>query len=147
MAVRPQLTAEERGFRLRWLARPPLTTEESAALLDVCTPGLRELVDEAEGWPAVVALAARASAQGIAPEHVAETLSRYIADEVLGSEPPELQALMLAAAVPPRVAAHDELSRLEDAGLLVPSGDGFLQFHPLVRRFLLRTLESRDPKR
>jgi LuxR family transcriptional regulator, maltose regulon positive regulatory protein len=124
-----------------------LTPAETSAIVGDCAPGLRELVDGAEGWPAVVALAARASAQRVPPDRLADTLSRYIADEVLRPEPPELQSLMLEAAVPERVAAHDQIAALEESGLLVPAGDGFLRFHPLVRRFLLRTLESRDPAR
>ena len=124
-----------------------LTPGETSALVGGCVPGLRELVDSAEGWPVVVALAARATAQRVPPERVADTLSRYIGDEVLRPEPPELQSLMLEAAVPLRVAAHEQLAPLEESGLLVPAGDGFLRFHPLVRRFLLRTLESRDPMR
>ena len=71
--------------------------------------------------------------QRVPPDRVADTLSRYIADEVLRPEPPELQSLMLEVAVPVRVAAHEELAALEESGLLVPAGDGFLRFHPLVR--------------
>src|SRR5438876_1184595 len=36
-----------------------LTPGETSALVGACVPGLRELVSSAEGWPAVVALAAR----------------------------------------------------------------------------------------
>jgi LuxR family maltose regulon positive regulatory protein len=124
-----------------------LTAGETAALVGECPPALRELVESAEGWPAVVALAARAAEQRIPPERVADTLSRYIADEVLRPQPPEIQSLMLAAAVPARVTDDEALAPLEEAGVLVGSGDGFLHFHPLVRAFLLRTLEAREPDR
>jgi len=136
-----------------------MTPDEAAEVVGVRAPAVAELLERAHGWPAVVGLAALVSTKTIPRARVAATLFRYVADEVLRHEPPEVQSLMLAAAVPPRVdgrVARDVLGvpgpgayldRLEEEALLVPAADGTLRFHPLVREFLLRTLELEDPDR
>src|SRR4051794_34304807 len=66
-----------------------LTELETAAVLRRCAGEVEEaLVAQAEGWPALVGLAAIAASNGLPPARVYEALDRYFADEVLGREPP-----------------------------------------------------------
>jgi LuxR family maltose regulon positive regulatory protein len=135
------------------------TAEEAEAVVGPAREGLGELLEQAQGWPAIVGLAALASARSVPRASVAGTLFRYVADEVYRREPPDVQAAMLAAAVPPRVdtlvaaevlglpAPGVALERLEEEGLLAPAADGGLRFHPLIRGFLLRKLEAEDRAR
>jgi LuxR family transcriptional regulator, maltose regulon positive regulatory protein len=132
-----------------------MTAEEAAAVAGPHAAELDELLDRAQGWPAVVGLAARAAARMVAPAQVEEMLFRYVADEVLRHEPPAVQQLMLALAVPPAVDAHTverilgtedrgaTLARLEQDGLLTAAPDGTLCFHPVVRDVLLRMVAAR----
>ena len=135
------------------------TPEEAEAVVGGTRDDLGELLEQAQGWPAVVGLASLASARAVPRASVAAALFRYVADEVFRREPVDVQAAMLAAAVPPRVdarvagevlglpAPRHALERLEEEGLLVPAPDGGLRFHPLIRGFLLRKLEAEDRAR
>jgi LuxR family maltose regulon positive regulatory protein len=135
-----------------------MTADEAARVLEGrSTEAVRALVCQAEGWPAVIGLAALSADLAFPEERVSESLYRYFAEEVLRAEPPEVQRFMLSASVPAsldvRIAsevlgfADSEplLLRLRDEDLLheVPSGE--LVFHPLIRDFLHRRLDADDP--
>jgi LuxR family maltose regulon positive regulatory protein len=135
-----------------------MTDEEAARVLEGrSTEAVRALVRQAEGWPAVIGLAALSADLAFPEERVSESLYRYFAEEVLRAEPPDVQRFMLAASVPAaldvRIASdvlgfadpEPLLLRLRDEDLLheIPSGE--LVFHPLIRDFLHRRLEADDP--
>jgi LuxR family maltose regulon positive regulatory protein len=136
-----------------------MTNEEATRVLEGrSTDAIRALVRQAEGWPAVIGLAALSADLAFPAEEASESLYRYFAEEVLRAEPPEVQHLMLATAVPSAITvrlAEDVLEieepepfliRLRDEDLLheIPSGE--LVFHPLIHEFLRRQLESDDPE-
>jgi len=136
-----------------------MTDEEAARVLEGrSTESVRALVRQAEGWPAVIGLAALSADLAFPEEKVSESLFRYFAEEVLRQEPPEVQSFMLAASVPTSVGARlaDEvlgfadpepmLERLRDEDLLHEIGAGELFFHPLLRDFLRRRLEADNPQ-
>ncbi len=111
-----------------------------------------------KGWPAVIGLAALSADLAFPEEQASESLYRYFAEEVLRAEPPEVQRLMLAAAVPSAITVRlaEEVLELEDPEHLlvwlrdedllheIPSGE--FVFHPLIHDFLRRQLEANDPE-
>ena len=137
-----------------------MTDEEAARVLEGrSTDAVHALVRQAEGWPAVIGLAALSADLAFPEENASESLYRYFAEEVLRAEPPEVQRFMVTAAVPsaisPRVAKDvlglDDpeplLLRLSHEGLLHEVPGGELIFHPLIHDFLRRRLEADDPRR
>jgi LuxR family transcriptional regulator, maltose regulon positive regulatory protein len=136
-----------------------MTDEEAARVLEGrSTEAVRALVRQAEGWPAVIGLAALSADLAFPDENASESLYRYFAEEVLRAEPPEVQRFMLAASIPVSIGvriAEDVLEledpepllkRLRHEALLheIPSGE--LVFHPLIRDFLRRRHEADDPR-
>jgi LuxR family maltose regulon positive regulatory protein len=137
-----------------------MTNEEASRVLEGrSTEMVRALVRQAEGWPAVIGLAALSADLAFPEERASESLYRYFADEVLRAESPEVQRLMLTAAVPSAITIRVAeqvlgiedpeplLLRFRDEDLLheIPSGE--LVFHPLIHDFLRRRLEVDDPER
>jgi LuxR family maltose regulon positive regulatory protein len=121
-----------------------MTHEEAARVLDGrSSEAVRALVAQAQGWPALIGLAALSSTAEVPSERVSEGLFRYFAEEVFREEPPELQRFMLLASIPATVSARlardvlelDEpealIDRLLDEGLLQASGGDEYAFHPL----------------
>ena len=87
--------------------RLAMTDEEAARVLEGrSTDAVRALVRHAEGWPAVIGLAALSADLAFPEEQASESLYRYFAEEVLRAEPPEVQRLMLAAAVPSAITVR-----------------------------------------
>ena len=135
-----------------------MTDDEVAAVLGDAGDRreLRELLDKAEGWPAVIGLAALSPAPDLdAAPRIADDLFRYFAEEVLRSLSAQERRLMLVASVPRSISqrlmadltgAHDfaQLDELRNLGLLTEASEGELRFHPLVREFLLRQLRRDD---
>ena len=135
-----------------------MNAEEAGRVLEDRTPeSVRALVAQAEGWPALIGLAALTAAREIPGERVSEALYRYLAEEVMRRESPEAERLMLIASVPVALDARvaEEVLNIDDPeplldgfvadGLLQPSGSQF-RFHPLLRTFLRHKLEAEDPK-
>lgn len=135
-----------------------MTTDEAVRLLDGHpTDAVRALVAQAEGWPALLGLAALCSSAEVPPERVSDELYRYFADEVFSRQPPEIRQFMLVSSVgstiDPRMAAdvlglEDAcaiIGRLEDEGLLT-HGASEHSFHPLLRVFLRHRLETEQPE-
>jgi LuxR family maltose regulon positive regulatory protein len=132
--------------------------EATQALGDDRPEAVRALVEQAEGWPALIGMAALTSSLEVPTGRVSDILFRYFADEVLRQEPPEVQHFMLRAAVPASFTlasarsllgvgeAGEVVERLKDEGLLQEFGDGALGFHPLLRGFLRSRLQTQDPE-
>jgi LuxR family maltose regulon positive regulatory protein len=137
-----------------------MTNEEASRVLEGrSTEMVRALVRQAEGWPAVIGLAALSADLAFPEERASESLYRYFADEVLRAESPEVQRLMLTASVPSAITIRVAeqvlgiedpeplLLRLRDEDLLHEIPGGELVFHPLIHDFLRRRLEVDDPDR
>lgn len=135
-----------------------MTEEEATAVLgDRSTDSVRHLVSQAEGWPALIGLAGLCASAEAPEQRVSEALFRYFAEEVFRREPPEVQQFMLIASIPPTisVAIASEMlgltstrkivERLAREGLLHESGSSGHRFHPLLREFLYRKLQSDQP--
>lgn len=136
-----------------------MTTAEAAQILEGrSTEAVRALVAQAEGWPALIGLAAMSAAAEIPEERVADALLRYFAEEVFRQQPPEIQEFMLAASVPARfdrgllIRIFDSppsgaiLERLVDEALLHRIDDSQFRFHHLFREFLRKKLEEESPE-
>jgi ATP/maltotriose-dependent transcriptional regulator MalT len=135
-----------------------MNAEEAGRVLDDRPDeAVRSLVAQAEGWPALIGLAALTAARAIPEERVSEALYRYFAEEVVRAEPPETERFMLLASVPVAVDGRiarevlrfddpeQTLERLVAEGVLQPAADHF-RFHPLLRSFLRRKLEAEQPE-
>ena len=132
-------------------------SEAAKALGDRPLEAVRALVDQADGWPALIGMAALTSSLEVPTGRVSDMLFQYFAEEVLRQEPPEVQDFMLRAAVPSSFSVASARSvlgvgepaeiveRLKDEGLLQDYGEGALGFHPLLREFLRSRLEIDKP--
>jgi DNA-binding CsgD family transcriptional regulator len=136
-----------------------MTDDEAARVLEGCsTDSVRALVRQAEGWPALIGLAALSADLEFPPEKVSDSLYRYFAEEVFRREPPEVQRFMLLASIPVSLDVHvardvlglsdpeATLERLRDEGLVQQSPAGELRFHPLLREFHHTRLLAEDPR-
>jgi LuxR family maltose regulon positive regulatory protein len=135
-----------------------MTDEEAARVLgNRSDEAVRALVRQAEGWPALIGLAALTASLELPQERVSDALFRYFAEEVLRQEPPDVQRFMLLASIPVSISARaaDEvlgfkepellIERLQSADLLRREREGELKFHPLLREFLLHRVRTNDP--
>jgi DNA-binding CsgD family transcriptional regulator/tetratricopeptide (TPR) repeat protein len=136
-----------------------MNAEEAARVLgdDRSSESVRALVRQAEGWPALIGLAALTASREIPTERVSEALYRYFAEEVVRGEAPEVERFMLLASVPATVdariarevlgleAPETALKTLIEEGLLHMAG-GAARFHPLLRAFLRKKLEVDEPE-
>jgi ATP/maltotriose-dependent transcriptional regulator MalT len=134
-----------------------MTTDEAALVLDGrTTEQVHALVHQAEGWPALIGLAALSATHELPTERVSEALYRYFAEEVLKEETDEVQRFLLVASVPSDIdpSAAEEilgegeaaaiLSHLIEEGLVERAGHQ-LRLHPLLRSFLRQSLQEADP--
>lgn len=133
-----------------------MTFEEADELLGHGMSNVQELMDLAQGWPAVLALA---SMSGATPPDLiaAPHLFSFFADEIykridrrsrrplceLALYDVEGRNLALKSLRPDRADRIIETG--VDSGLLAES-DGRLEMHPLLRAFLLRKLEGESPQ-
>jgi ATP/maltotriose-dependent transcriptional regulator MalT len=122
--------------------------EAADVLVDRSLPSARSLVLLANGWPAVIGLAAVSSAE-IADdvEQVPESLYRFFADEVFNALGPEIRQGLTTLGVAPVLDHELAAALLEpdvaevvctaalDVGLLVER-EQRLDLHPLARAFL-----------
>ena len=124
--------------------------DEALAILgpsdDARLPGLVAL---AEGWPAVIALAALAPTDDLPPSELPSSLHDFFADELYRSLSSTSQLGLEAVALAPRVTgavadallgaqAGDVLEEGASVGFLTPTGEDHHDLHPLLRAFLLR---------
>jgi LuxR family transcriptional regulator, maltose regulon positive regulatory protein len=134
-----------------------MTPSEAAAVLRGHSRSrIRSFWREAGGWPALVGLAAVAQSLDLPSGRMRRTLYGYFAEEVLRKEAPEVQDVIMRAAVPLAVrqstveavlgvAVTPTLGRLVDDGLLHEEDDGSLKFHSLLREFLRERLHLSEP--
>jgi ATP/maltotriose-dependent transcriptional regulator MalT len=127
------------------LAMSPEEAEEVLAdRLDSQAIGLVALAD---GWPAVIGLAALTDEFELPDEGLPEALYGYFAEELYQAADPELRwslsQLSLSSSVAPAVAESVLGGEAERAlvdghrlGFLVPSEHGVFEIHPLLRTFL-----------
>ena len=110
---------------------------------------LRPLADLAQGWPAIVGLAARTGQASPPPRGLPEELYEFLADELYEGSPHEVQDACLRLAVCPTldrdsielVLDTDDWSETVDLcvrlDFLQRDRDGTLEMHPLLRSFLI----------
>ncbi len=105
------------------------------------------LIALADGWPAVIGLAAMTDEVELPDEGLPEALYDYFAEELYQAADPELRwslsQLSLSSSVAPAVAeavlggdAERTLVEGHRLGFLVPSEQGVFEIHPLLRAFL-----------
>jgi LuxR family transcriptional regulator, maltose regulon positive regulatory protein len=135
-----------------------MTTDEAALVLDGrSTEEVQALVQHAEGWPALIGLAALSATHELPTERVSEALYRYFAEEVVRGLTQEEAGFMLRASVPARLdervsrtvlgieRGQGMIERLVAEGLLQPAGLSHQEFHPLLRSFLRQRLRVEEP--
>ena len=110
---------------------------------------IRPLADLAQGWPAIVGLAARTGQASPPRRGLPEELYDFLADELYEGSPPEVQDSCLRLAVCPtldRDSVEVVLGTADSAGtvelcvrldFLQRDRDGSLDMHPLLRSFLI----------
>jgi LuxR family maltose regulon positive regulatory protein len=134
-----------------------MTTEEAALVLDGrSTEEVQALVQQAEGWPALIGLAALSATHELPTERVSEALYRYFAEEVVRGETSDAERFLLIASVPATIdleaiekllgaqTTGTVLSHLVEEGLVEKMGSD-LRLHPLLRSFLRQLLQQSDP--
>ena len=134
-----------------------MTDEEAFELLKGVGADAHELVDAAQGWPAVLSLAAMASVPP--PElSAAPHLYGFFADEIYQRIDRSVRRVLCELALYEvdgrRLALEqlrpDEAARVVRAGVehgfLTETIDGRLDMHPLLRAFLERKLTEEQPK-
>jgi ATP/maltotriose-dependent transcriptional regulator MalT len=114
------------------------------------------LVALADGWPAVIGLAALAGSDITQlPDQVPETLHDFFAQELFNAVPTPFHGRLVRLAIPsvvtPGVAeiiGGEESTQLVELairhGFLSSSPSGGHEMHPLLRRFLLERLDADD---
>lgn len=135
-----------------------MTNEEATRVLDDRpSEAVRALVVQAEGWPALIGLAALSASAALPEERVSDALFRYFAEEVFRREPQDVQRFMLLSSIPSAIdvrVSRDALGfsdprvllrQLTEQGTLQETDSGDLRFHPLLRDFLRRKLEMEEP--
>ena len=133
-----------------------MTDSEAQELLAGTGRDASELVGLAQGWPAVLGLAALSSAPP--PELTATPhLYGFFAEEIYQRIDPGVRRALSELALYDvggrrlalRELAPDEAHRVVqtgvDSGFLTESADGRLDMHPLLRNFLERKLEEESP--
>jgi LuxR family maltose regulon positive regulatory protein len=136
-----------------------MTHEEAGRVLDGrSTEAVKALVTQAEGWPALIGLAALSASSELPEERVSEALFRYFAEEVFRRQPEDVQEFMLLGSLPATLGVsvarealeisdpHPVLARLLSEGTLQETESGELRFHPLLREFLRRKFEFERPE-
>ncbi len=131
-----------------------MTDQESCALVGRRT-GMAQLARQAEGWPAVLALAA--GARDLPPSGILPSaLHSYLAEELFQGAPIELQESLLRLALLPtlnpagitdylQVDGYALLEEARELGFL--AGEEIPTLHPLLRGFLLEKLAERPDAR
>jgi len=130
--------------------------EEAHNLLHKAGAGASELVDLAQGWPAVLALASMSDA-ALPDLTAAPHLYGFFADEIYRRIDRHVRPVLCELALYDTAGRHLALSQLRpdvvedvvaigvDNGLLTELPDNRLDMHPLLRAFLQRKLEEERP--
>jgi LuxR family maltose regulon positive regulatory protein len=135
-----------------------MTDAEAAEVLagSGAAVGRGRLMRTAQGWPAVLGLAAMSGDVDLAASPVlSETLYEFLADELLATAAPATREAMMVlalASVSAVPVARIALGKAADAvisdavgsGLLAVIGRGSLALHPLLRELLVRRFGESD---
>jgi LuxR family transcriptional regulator, maltose regulon positive regulatory protein len=138
-----------------------MSPAEAAEVLREQGPAAQEVIELAEGWPAVIGLASFAtmSGQGPAGPTMAPTLHKYIAEELYSSidghhQAGLLQLSLLSAVTHDRAAAllgkqgRNVLEESLRVGFVTEQQRSAYSIHPLLREFLhQKLLVMDDPSR
>ncbi len=131
-----------------------MTVEEAN---DVLAPTDNEAVEGlvalANGWPAVIGLAAMTTTQMDVKDGLPDTLYDYLAEELFGSLSPQTREALCRLALVPTInretarallgpSAEQVLQVAESAGMLVAHGARDRRFHPLLQAFLTEKLHD-----
>jgi LuxR family transcriptional regulator, maltose regulon positive regulatory protein len=129
------------------------TDEASAVLGQRASAEISWLISLADGWPAVIGLAALTD--GLATEaSLSGSLYDYFAEELLHAAPEPIRPSLLRLALLPTLtpaglsqfAANTEAARVaSDLGFLVPDEARSTSFHPLLRSFLVGKFKDSEP--
>jgi LuxR family maltose regulon positive regulatory protein len=139
-------------------ARLAMTEEEAAEVLGRTSPTpAKNLVAVADGWPAVIGLAAMAGGSTPATDSLPETLYRFFTEELLQRADAALRTRFVACAIAPSLNRSTILtiggdehssSRLigqgVSVGILTERTGGSFEMNPLVRSFLRRDFAELD---
>ncbi len=118
----------------------------------------QSLVSLADGWPAVIGLAALSRADlSFDGEDLPAALHDYFAEELYASLTPETRLAVCHLALVPTitrasashilgVSAGQVVQEATRVGFFVPRGSAEVELHPLLRAFLLRKLEDLPPQ-
>jgi DNA-binding CsgD family transcriptional regulator len=134
-------------------------TQEEAGLVLGTVPdaSVEALVRGAEGWPAVIGLAALSTTREMPSERVSDALFRYFAEEVLRREPPEIRQILMATSIlpstptemlrslVPSLLTEEALQHLSDDGLVQRVPDDAVRLHPLMRDFFHGYVAAQEP--
>jgi ATP/maltotriose-dependent transcriptional regulator MalT len=131
-----------------------MNTEEANAVMASRTSEASALVALADGWPAVIGLAALAPTAIELGQGFPEELHDYFAEELFASLPPETQDGLSRLALLPVVAregadaligplAEGVIEAAREAGMFAAHRAQDLSLHPLLRTFLLDKLAER----
>ncbi len=132
-----------------------MTEAESIAMLGRRN-GLAQLARQAEGWPAVLALAA--SARELPPPNsvLPSALHTYLAEELFQDASSELQDHLVRLSLLPKLDPESIAEYLDADGVQLShqarelgffGGEGTPLLHPLLREFLLQKLAERPDAR
>jgi ATP/maltotriose-dependent transcriptional regulator MalT len=132
-----------------------LTYDEAIEVLGPRARHDSELLKTAQGWPAVVALAAQADASILgSSDATAATLFRFFAEELFSATPTDLQESLITLALLPNLSKAlveealerdpEPITRHAITSGLVNPGCESAELHPLVREYLLTKLHERD---
>jgi LuxR family maltose regulon positive regulatory protein len=108
-------------------------------------PELLSLAVRAEGWPAVVGLAAQMAPKSLPRDVMPAALYEYLAEEIYRSAPLAIQEQLLGLALAPELTEYesagetpDLIEQIRALGFL--SSENETELHPLIREFLLEKL-------
>jgi LuxR family transcriptional regulator, maltose regulon positive regulatory protein len=129
--------------------------EAAAVLAHRKGPAAAGLVALAEGWPAVIGLAALTDQTELPANGLPDALYEYFAAELYQAAPAAVQAGLIQLSLAPSLnepilgfLLGDDASRLVEEGLrlgfLAPSRHGGVELHPLLRRFLIDRTQPED---
>jgi LuxR family maltose regulon positive regulatory protein len=131
-----------------------MTVEEANDTLTATdNEAAKGLVALANGWPAVIGLAAMTPTQTTLDDGLPNTLSDFLAEELFDSQPPRTRVALCRLALLPtfdRTRARALLGSSSDcvldvatsAGMLITHGSTHHKFHPLMQTFLARRVHD-----
>jgi ATP/maltotriose-dependent transcriptional regulator MalT len=135
-----------------------MTVEEANDTLTATdNEAAKGLVALANGWPAVIGLAAMTPTEVGVENELPRTLHDYLAEELFSSMPTRARTALCRLALLPNIdqdaarrlvgpSADDVLRAAVSAGVLTAHGPRERRFHPLLRLFLQRRLEDLPPE-